>query len=341
LGHLRESMRLRLITTVALATLGAGTMVLPMLGSSSASGKASVVVANAYGLHPAGVHVFSLPSGRSLETVTSDASDTSLQVTTDGYLYLARPTSGPNTGCYWSIMRIALESRRVFHVLTHLSNASVIAVSRDDRMLAYETQDSGSCTGQGGYRLHLEDLSDGRTHYVGNAPFIESMTWSPNDRDLLVVAPGTGYSTAQLALLPNAWRIRTYSARKVVPCPGDAPYCGQHAPEYDARGRLYYVAVLDPNTQHPCLYGSCSRQIYDLTLVDNAGTRVLASHSGIPGVTVWQSISLDGSEDVYTVPNGKSPAVTFLWENGTSRELPHALDNQRLSGVRSSATDHG
>jgi hypothetical protein len=229
-------------------------------------------------------------------------------VQSGGMIYFA--ASDTAEPCTWSIWRSALGSAKRTLVLKRLPNVTALAVNGAGGRLAYVTT-GGGCNGKGVTTLTITSIRTGRSRVVHGVPLLQSLAWTGRG-GLIAQGPEVGNISAVTRLMPQATTGARFRVDQ-LPCPRPATACAQFSPEYDASGRVYYVAAVDPNPKVPCAVSVCQYQRYVLTQVQGRRARTLFSVRGSAGRSSWCSPEWNGTGVVFTVPGARGGWRTFYW----------------------------
>jgi hypothetical protein len=248
----------------------------------------------------AGIAVFSTHSGQRLRRLTDSPRDIDPLLTRDrGWVYFVRV---PHDPCPVQLERVPATGGDVQRLAPAGYPGGPVAISPDGRMLAYISTGARCRLDAAADTLVLVDLSTGQVHRIAATTW--AIAWSPDDRTLAVVGPdpSTGRSVIKLVSQPMSANPAQLRAARSIPCPTAEP-CAATSPTFDARGALFYTAMISHEPGNRCWLHPCHDWSYALVSDRSGGTRVLSTQRpGGDAVLGAGIVNADGSAMIYRLP---------------------------------------
>lgn len=224
--------------------------------------------------------------------------------------------------CRFAIKRVRTGGGPTIAVRTSLVGTLGFGVSRDGRMLAYQTVAGSvaSCDQHGGtgQLLTVANLETGVTRAIplpAAVAGVNSIAWAPNDLSVTIATGAAGGDGPLTLTMANVMTDRTWSVQDSTPCPG-RDTCYILAVGYGAKGHLFFIAN----------DSSAADGEYRLMRASSDGRALqLASWNGRASSGGWESIDAAGTAAIVVIPGRGGGWRTILWTKTAERDLPLKL----------------
>jgi hypothetical protein len=266
-----------------------------------------------------GIAVFSTHSGQRLRRLTDDPRDIDPLLTRDrGWVYFVRVPPDP---CPVQLERVPATGGAVQRVAPAGYPGGPVAISPDGRMLAYISTGARCRLDAAANTLVLVDLTTGQVHRIEAITW--AIAWSPDDRTLAVVGPdlSTGRSVIKLVSQPMRADSAQLRAARSIPCPTVEP-CAATSPTFDARGALFYTAMISHEPGDRCWLSRCQDWSYALVSDQGGGTRVLSTQRPTGDAVLGTGVvDANGSAMIYRLPFNDGYRV-WRWSRAGRAAVP-------------------
>ena len=309
------------IIAVGITGCGGGARSHAARATRSAAYPASFVAVSHNARAP-GITVYSSVTGRAVRRLTDGSRDIDPILTANHrWVYFVRvPTANV---CPVQLWRVGFAGGTATQLTTAGYPGGPVTVSPDGTMLAYTANPPGPCKLQDSpTSLVLVNLSTGRSHHVADK-IVWGMAWSANDAKLAVVTPNATSGRSQIRLLSDPFAATTASVDASAPlaCPTDDA-CAETSPSFDARGDLFYTAVISARASNYCWLHACATWTYANLSRRASQTRTLTSQRVSGGAIVPSSVvNTAGTALLYTLPRGTGTRV-WRWTDARSAAIP-------------------
>jgi hypothetical protein len=287
-------------TAIALAVAGCGGSGHRSTTPARTAAYPATFVARSTDAKAPGIAVFSTQGGQRLRRLTDNPRDIDPLLTRDrGWVYFVRVPQDP---CPVQLERVPSTGGAAQRLAPAGYPGGPVAISQDGRMLAYISTGAGCKLAAAADTLVLVDLSTGQVHRIAATTW--GMAWSPDDRTLAVVGPdpSTGRSVIKLVSEPMSADPAQLRAAPSIPCPTADP-CAATSPTFDARGALFYTAMISHEPGDRCWLSPCDDWSYALVSRRRGRTQLLStqrpSGDAVLGAGV---VDADGSAMIYRLP---------------------------------------